>query len=240
MLKLYAKWQSVFNLNFNITTDEVNPAKDVTIIVNNSDTLITDNNGFASIALPDQSTYEYIIEIDRKESSSGTGQIENSNVQINSSIVKAYMRWEDVIFCDNGLGIWSSFEWTKSGLMIGNEQFFHQPGGIKKGTYSLKVTTLSGKAYIWTKTFEDKKFSVSVYPNPVRPSENLHYDISTDSDIANYTLFIYNNSGTLVQKLNNLNSTNEVMMNQEFAPGIYRTVLTENDQMLSSQQFLVR
>lgn len=239
-VQLFAKWETSYNLNFKITTDEVNPAKNVTIIVNNHDTLITNIIGQATIELPDQTTYDYSIQIDGIELSAGSGTINQKSEIISKSIIDAYMRWNDVIFCDNSTALWTSFEWTKGLKTISNEQFYHEPGGIIEGRYYLKVTTPSGKVYTWTKQYENKTFNALVYPNPAKTSSTVNINITGENNTKNYTLYIYNNSGMLVHTIQNMNASNQISINNQFAPGIYKTVITENDLTISTQQLLVR
>lgn len=237
---LYAKWASVYLLSFEVTTDGLTPAPDVSVIVNNADALFTNNSGYVQLPCENELQYSYRVELDNIEITSGTGIIKGADQLVKVEIVNAYMRWYDVIFCDNGKQLWTAFEWQKSGNPIGSEQFFHNEGGIESGQYSLMVTSLSGKQYTWTKNYQNNLFSLSFYPNPVLKSQELTIEIKGFDDFHNCELMIYNASGQIVHKNTQVGASNRVQLSSTIKEGIYLLVLTQKGKQLSSKQFIVR
>jgi hypothetical protein len=53
---IYAKWIEIFKVSFIITTDGINPARDVDIIINNTHKLKSDISGLADTLLVDGSS----------------------------------------------------------------------------------------------------------------------------------------------------------------------------------------
>jgi uncharacterized repeat protein (TIGR02543 family) len=236
----YAKWASSYLLTFEITTDGSTPAPSVSVIVNNADPLLTNNSGRVQLPCENDLQYTYRVELDNIEITSGTGTIQSADQLVKVEIVNAYMRWYDVIFCDNGLQLWTDFEWQKSGNPIGSEQFFHNEGGIESGQYSLMVTSLSGKQYVWTKNYENNLFSLSFFPNPVLKSQELTIDIKGIDDFNNCELLVYNSSGQIVHKNTQVGASNRVQLSSTIKEGIYLLVLNQKGKQLSSKQFIVR
>ena len=236
----YAKWIILYLLSFEITTDGSTPAPGVSVIVDNSVTLVTDNNGQVQIYYEDGFQYSYIVELDNIEIKSGTGVVKSEDQLIKVEIVNVYMRWYDVIFCDNGHQLWTSFEWQKSGQNIGNEQFYHKEGGIENGQYSLIITSQSGKQYVWTKKYENNNFALSFYPNPVLKSQELTIAINGFNEFDDCELLIYNSSGQVVHKTIHVGTLNHLQLNSALREGIYLMVFTQKGKQLSSKQFIIR
>jgi uncharacterized repeat protein (TIGR02543 family) len=237
-LTIYAKWIEIFDVNFIITTDGFNPAKDVDIVFDEVHNLKSDILGLADTLLADGSTLSYSIEINNIVITSGSVAVSGSDVTVKVEIVDCYMRWYDVLFCDNGKGLWTDFTWIKENICISNEQFFHNSGGIKKGTYRLMVKSIAGIDYIWEKEYSTEnysvndnksdKFEVNGFPNPISRNSNLNIQISEGFNLQTSKIFIYNIHGTLVQKVNSLLYMNEIKIDYQFSSGLYYLVVFDD------------
>ncbi|HQN92530.1 MAG TPA: leucine-rich repeat protein [Prolixibacteraceae bacterium] len=236
----YAKWISLYLLSFEITTDGKTPAPEVSIIVNNTIQLLSGSDGLVQLPCENDFQYSYQVVLDNIEITSGTGNIQSADQLVKVEIVNAYMRWFDVIFCDNSLQLWTDFEWQKSGQAIGREQFYHNEGGIENGQYTLVVTSQSGKQYVWTKNYQNNLFSLSYYPNPVLKSQELTVEINGFDEFNDCELLIYNSSGQVIHKATKVGNLNRIPLNSAIKEGVYLMVLTKKGKQLSSKQFIVR
>jgi uncharacterized repeat protein (TIGR02543 family) len=239
-LTFYAKWNLLYLVNLEITTDGSTPAPGISVIINNADPLVSDKNGKAKLYYENNLQYSYRLELDNIEITSGTGILQNADQVLKIEIVNAFMRWNDVIFCDNGTLLWKSFEWQKSGKTISNEQFYYKEGGIESGQYTLKVTSQSGKQYVWTKNYQNNLFSMSFYPNPVLKSQELTIEINGLDEPDDCELLIYNSLGQVVDKKTKVGTLNQLQLNSAISEGIYLMVLTQKGKHLSSKQLIVR
>lgn len=239
-MTFYAKWVSLYLLTFEITTDGSTPAPGVSVIINNADPLITNNNGNIQFPCENDFQFTYRVVLDNIEITSGTGTIQSADQLVTVEIVNAYMRWNDVIFCDNGLQLWTNFEWQKAGQTIGHEQFYHNVGGIETGQYTVIVTSQSGKQFSWTKSYQNNSFALSFYPNPVFKSQELTIEIKGFDKFDDCELLIYNSSGQVVHKNTQVSGTNHVWLNSAIKEGIYLMVFTQEGKQLSAKQFIIR
>jgi uncharacterized repeat protein (TIGR02543 family) len=237
---IYAKWIEIFKVSFIITTDGFNPAKDVDIIIGNTQKLKSNFYGLADTLMQDGSSLSYSIEINRIVIENGSVIISGSNVIIRIEIVNCYMRWFDVLFCDNGKGLWANFVWYKDNGWVSNEQFYHQPGGIEEGYYKLKVTSVNGVEYIWEskyksnnfevnlqKDFYSEMFEVKVYPSPVTRSNHLKILLSETVNLQNTIVLIYSVKGELIHLINNPSYINEININNKFSSGLYHVAVLD-------------
>lgn len=239
-VSLYAKWEQLYMLTFNITTDGTTPAQDVTVHVNQSETLLSGADGQAELQCHDNFDYTYKVELDNIEITSGEGIIESSGQVVDVAIVDAYMRWYDVLFCDNGKQLWSEFEWSGANNVISTEQFYHNEGGIESGQYWLNVTSQSGKQYTWTKYYENSQFKVAVYPNPVSKPGTVSVNIERAGQLGNCELRVYNFTGQMVKTIDKVSANNQIRFSGELPNGLYQVVLFENGRHRSSHQLIVR
>jgi uncharacterized repeat protein (TIGR02543 family) len=237
-ITIYAKWLEIFDVNFIITTDGINPARDIDIVINNSQKLKSDNLGLADTLMPDGSFLDYSIEINGIVIDDGSVTVSGSDVTIRVEIIDCYLRWNDVIFCDNGKGLWTAFVWDKDNIRISDEQFFHNPGGIKGGKYKLLVTSVAGVEYIWEKEYKTNEswqkeskteiFEVKVFPNPVLRGSNLNIVLSENINLQTSCIFIYGVNGTLITTINNPLYMNEIIIDGKFSSGLFHVVLSDD------------
>jgi uncharacterized repeat protein (TIGR02543 family) len=249
-ITVYAKWIEIFDVNFIITTDGVNPARDIDIVINKSQKLKSDFFGKADTLMPDGSSLKYSIEISGIVITDSSVTVSGSDVTIRVEIVDCYMRWYDVLFCDNGKGLWTDFAWNKDNTRVSDEQFFHNPGGIKGGKYSLVVTSVAGVDYIWEKEYktneswkEESKSEIlelNVFPSPVQRSGNLHIVLSENVNLQTCSIFIYGANGALIKTINNPLYMNEINIDSKFSSGQYHVVLLdEKNKRRTVQDFIV-
>jgi len=234
---VFAKWIDVFSANFIVTTDGINPAKEVDILVNNTQKLKTDLSGFADILIPDGSSLEYSIELGGIVIDKGIVTISGNDVTIRAEITDCYIRWYDVIFCDNGKGLWTDFVWYKDNAMISKDQFFHNSGGIQDGKYKLIITSVTEVKYIWEKEFKSAESrqkldeadhsEMSIFPNPITRGRSLNVVLLKNIDLQNSIIFIYNNNGTLVKTIRDAKYMNEISINSDFSSGLYHVILSD-------------
>jgi len=246
---VFAKWIDVFSVNFIVTTDGINSAQEVDVVVNKTQKRKTDSYGFAHLMMPDGSSIEYSIEINGIIIKKGAAIVSGSDQTIRVEITDCYIRWYDVIFCDNGKGLWTDFIWYKDNAMISEEQFFHNPGGIKDGKYKLVITSVAGVKYIWEKEYksaeswqkldEANHSEMSIFPNPVTSDSNLNITILENTDLKNSNIIIYNNIGTLVKIINELKYMNEINVDANFSPGLYHVILRDDKNKRSIGKSLI-
>lgn len=234
---LFAKWEILYNLNFATTTDGSTPAKEVSININDSVYLISDEQGLASYYCSEGFTYDYSVSLDDIEIANGSGQIHSNDETIDVSIIDAYMRWNDILFCDNGKQLWSDFEWYKSGTLVSSEQFYHNEGGIQEDHYSLIVSSQTGKKFTWQQYYSDQTFSMSVYPNPLLKSGNIFISIKGLNDYHNCQLLFYNHSGQVIAKLIDVSSFNT--FNHSLPAGLYKIVFLKDGKSITTQALIV-
>jgi uncharacterized repeat protein (TIGR02543 family) len=247
-LVVYAKWIAFYKVNFIITTDGINPAKDVDIIINNEQKLQSDISGLADTIFLDGSYFEYTIEIEGIVIDSGSVSVSGSDVTINIEIVDCFVRWYDVIFCDNGKGLWTDFEWYKENSKISDEQFFHNSGGIENGKYKLKLTSINGIVYTWEKEFNSNTFwgnefktnnfrengstseisELIAFPIPVLKNNNLNIHTPDNINLQNSKILIYDIKGKLIKTINNPLHINEVYIDNNFSTGKYQLILIDD------------
>jgi uncharacterized repeat protein (TIGR02543 family) len=258
---IYAKWIQLFDVNFNITTDGVNPANNVEIVIGNSQNLLSDDLGKADTTVVDGSSMNYSVEINGVLIDDGSVTVEGSDVTVNVQIVDCYMRWYDVIFCDNGDGLWTEFKWYKDNELISEEQFFHNPGGIEDGTYTCKVTSINGVEYTWEGVYqnnnfigneykanrkqgsstESNSFELKVYPNPVNRGNTLKITLSESFDLQSSKIYIYSINGSLVFTIEDPFYIEELNMENNFSSGKYYLVLIDSKNNIKKiEQFIVR
>jgi uncharacterized repeat protein (TIGR02543 family) len=238
-ITVYAKWLEIFTVSFVITTDSINPAKDVDIVINDLQKLCSDDSGKADILISDGSLLNYSIQINGIIIESGQITVAGKDETVTVKIVDCYQRWYDVLFCDNGKGLWSSFAWYKDEVKISGEQFFHQPGGIDNGLYKLKLISVAGVEYTWENILRtDNKWKnlkepdiiqMTVFANPVGRGENLFISLSENTDLQASIILIYNSSGALITKINNPIYMNSIEINERFSSGLYHVILTDDD-----------
>ena len=234
---IYAKWIELFKVNFIITTDSVNPARDVDIVIGEVQYLYSDSLGLADTLIPDGRTVNYSIEINGIVIDDGTVTVAGSDITIKVKIVDCYLRWYDVLFCDNGKGLWTDFVWYKDNVRISEEQFFHNPGGIQSGSYKLAATSVAGVEYYWEldfKTFNAReKFSeydnseMTVFPNPIARGSTLNISISENIDLQTTDIVICNVNGTVILTISNPRYVNKIFMDDKFSSGLYHVILLD-------------
>ena len=250
-LTIYAKWIEIFKVNFIITTEGTNPAKDIDIVIDKTQKLKSDIFGLADTLMSDGSSLAYTIELNDIVIADGFVTVSGSDVTVKIEIMDCYMRWYDVLFCDNGKGLWTDFIWYKDNITISNEQFFHNPGGIEKGTYKLMVKSVAGVEYIWEKQYntdnswvkENKtdKFELNIFPNPVARNSNLNVQLSEGINLPYSKIFIYDINGVLIQKINNLLYKNKIEIEYQFSSGIYYLVLLDDkSKQRAVKEFIVK
>lgn len=240
-VKVYAKWTELFTVNFVITTDGKNPARDVEIVLDNTSMLITDLFGLTDTIVPDGSSLHYSVEIAGIAIDEGLLTVSGSDLTITSEIVDCYIRWYDVLFCDNGKGLWNSFVWLNESNQQSNEQFFHHPGGIEKGNYSLRVSSVTGVEYVWEKNSEEIKFweqddeipefEVNLYPVPVSHDNKLRICLSEEINLQTCKIIIYSFNGSLIKTINNPFYMNEINIDSKFSSGLYYVILNDEKNM---------
>ena len=243
---LYAKWIELFDVNFIITTDGTNAAKNVDVVINETFKMISDELGLADTIVPNGSSFNYTIEINGIIIEEGTVTVSGSDVRIEVEIVDCYMRWYDVIFCDNGPGLWTGFAWYSNGSMISAEQFFHNPGGIEDGTYKLLITSVAGIEYTWEKEFVNGNFEgnvyqsngiqeskiasdtldVKVYPCPIQRNQEMTVVLSENMDLQNTIILIFDVRGSQILKISDPFYINEILIDDNFSPGTYYVLIT--------------
>jgi len=237
-ITIYAKWIEIFDVNFIITTDGINPARDIDIVINKLGKLSSDILGLADTLMPDGSTFDYSIELNGIVIDKGLVSVSGSDVTIRAEIVDCYLRWYDVIFCDNGKGLWSDFIWYKDNNRVSEEQFFHNPGGIKAGEYSLYVKSIAGVEYIWKKeyksnetweqTAESYQSEITVFPNPINRGSNLNILLSENTNQQSSYIIIINVNGALIQTIKNPMYMNEINIDSKFSSGVYHVILIDD------------
>jgi uncharacterized repeat protein (TIGR02543 family) len=237
-ITIYARWLEIFDVNFIITTDGVNPAPDIDIVFNKTKILRSDNLGLADTLMPDRSSFDYSIEINGIVIDDGSVTVSGKDVTIKAEIVNCYLRWYDVIFCDNGKGLWTDFNWDKDNIRNSDEQFFHNPGGIKEGQYRLVLKSVAGVEYVWEKEYkanepwvqpnESDSFEMSVFPNPITRGSNLNIILSENINLQTAHVLIYNVNGALIAIINNPLYMNEFNIDTKFSSGLYHVVLTDD------------
>ena len=240
---VFAKWINIFSVNFIITTDGINPAREVGVVINNIEILKTDLNGLAGTLVLDGSSIKYSIEISGIVIDKSLITVSGSDITVRVQITNCYIRWYDVIFCDNGNGLWTHFAWYKDNIMISDEQFFHNPGGIKDGKYRLILTSVAGVEYTWETDYKATEswksltgsdpFEMAVFPNPVKRGGTLSITLSDNIDLQNSNIIIYNNIGTLIKAISNPQYMNEIDINAGFPSGLYHVVLRDDKNEIS-------
>ena len=236
-LTLYAKWIELFKVNFVVTTDGKNPARDIDIVINKTSKLITDLSGLSDTIMPDGSSFNYSIEINGIVIDDGAITISGNDVTISAEIVNCYIRWYDVLFCDNGKGLWTGFVWSSEGIQISNNQFYHHPGEIEEGKYRLLITSAAGIEYVWEKELREikfweqddnsPKFEVNLYPVPVSHHNKLHICLSEEINLQTCKIFIYSFNGSLIKTINNPLYMNEINIDSKFSSGLYHVILND-------------
>ncbi|MBK6284933.1 MAG: leucine-rich repeat protein [Draconibacterium sp.] len=235
---VYAKWIEIFKVQFVITTEGTNPASDIDIVIDNSQKIRSDVYGLADTLLSDGSSLTYSVELNDIVIDSGIVNVSGSDVIVKVEIVDCYIRWNDVLFCDNGKGLWTEFVWYKDDIQISNEQFFHNQGGIEIGKYKLKVKSVAGVDYIWEKQYntgnswvnenESDIFELNIFPNPVARNSILNVHLSEGINLQYSKVYIYNINGVLIQKINNLLYMNEIEIDYQFSSGLYYLVVFDD------------
>jgi uncharacterized repeat protein (TIGR02543 family) len=235
---VYARWLEIFKVNFIITTDSINPARDIDIVIDDNQNLHSDILGLADTLMADGSSLVYSIEINGIVIDNGFVTISGSDVTVKVEIVDCYLRWHDVLFCDNGKGLWTDFTWYKDNVKVSEEQFFHNPGGIQSGKYKLSATSVAGVEYIWEKDFKKiqfgnqdnntTKFELNVFPVPVSRNKNLNISLSETINLQTCKIFIYGFNGTLIQTINNPLYMNEINIDSKFSSGLYQVILNDD------------
>ncbi len=258
---MYAKWLELFQVQFVITTDGTNPANLVDIVISDSIKLTSDILGLADTIVVDGSTINFSIEINGIEIDNGSVTVSGNDVMVKVEIVDCYMRWYDVIFCDNGKGLWLDFVWFKDNIQISEEQFFHNPGGIEDGEYTLKVTSTANIEYIWKGIYENynllgneykanehKKeniesdnFEVNIFPNPVQYNGVVNVKLSENTELQNNRIYIYDLVGSLILTIEKPFYLNKINIDDKFSSGLYHLVLfNEFNETKTVREFIVK
>ncbi|WP_319499683.1 leucine-rich repeat protein [uncultured Draconibacterium sp.] len=257
---IYANWIELFDINFIITTDGTNPAMAVDVVIDNMQYLISDEQGFVDTVVADGSSFNYSVEIAGIVITEGNVNVSGNDVTVEVEIVNCYMRWYDVIFCDNGKGIWTDFSWYSGGEKISSEPFFHNPGGIEDGNYKLVLTSAAGVEYTWEKDFVDGNFdgnvyisnqikerevgteqvNVKVYPSPVQHAQDLKIVLSENSDLQNTYILIYDIRGSQILKIKDPFYINDILIDSNFSSGTFYVILIDKkNKRITTIDFIV-
>ena len=178
----------------------------------------SDKNGIIEFTLPEHLTEgEYTSKLQLRNELGVESELYDVNFKINLSSNIIISKFNDVVLCDNSSKRFVAYQWYKNGEIINGatSQFYNDPNGLV-GTYSLKVITTSGETlYTCGKTLNiplNKNAKLSVYPNPVKSSENFTVEISNlnTEDLQGAVLNIYNPLGVLVYSSDNVKTVNYI------------------------------
>ena len=124
--------------------------------------------------------------------------------------------YSDVLFADNHESLYVGYQWFKNGNAIGgaDKQFYHEAGLDLSNKYTVEVKTKSGISLhscpldaanaVTKRALSD----VKVYPNPAKAGIPFTLElVGGDNDFSDTEIQIYNNSGTLVQRVTNVDKT---------------------------------
>ncbi len=256
---IYAKWLKLFKIRFLITTDGINPANLVNIVLSNTQKLTSDTFGMADTMVVDGSSLTYSVQINGIEINNGSASVSGNDLTIKVEIVDCYMRWYDVIFCDNGKGLWLDFAWYKDNTRISEEQFYHKPGGIEDGKYTLKVTSVASVEYVWEGVYDNYNFigneyksnehgkftsesdnSIKLFPNPVQIGGIINVHLSEDTELQNYQIYIYDLVGSLILIVENPFYLNMINIDNKFKSGLYHLILFDKtNETKTVREFIV-
>ena len=123
--------------------------------------------------------------------------------------------YSDVLFADNHQLLYEAYQWFKNGKAISgaNRQFYHEAGLDLSNKYTVEVKTKSGISLHscpinGNATSKRALSDVKVYPNPAKAGIPFTLElVGGDNDFSDTEIQIYNNSGTLVQRVTNVDKT---------------------------------
>ncbi|MBR4440147.1 MAG: hypothetical protein IKS00_01235 [Bacteroidales bacterium] len=123
--------------------------------------------------------------------------------------------YSDVLFADNHQSLYEAYQWFKNGKAISgaNRQFYHEAGLDLSNKYTVEVKTKSGISLHscpinGNATSKRALSDVKVYPNPAKAGIPFTLElVGGDNDFSDTEIQIYNNSGTLVQRVTNVDKT---------------------------------
>ena len=162
---------------------------------------------------------------------------------INMSSKYVIPKFDDVVLCDNSSNRFVSYQWYKDGVAINGAtaQFYCDPEGLS-GLYSVEVVTVDGLKF---KTC-DKQLSlkigkvVSVYPNPVKTSQNFTVKLSgfNNQELDGAQLTISDTDGRKLYSSNKVSRLNNFSI--PFAQGIYIGRVTTINGIVKSFKVIVK
>lgn len=147
-------------------------------------------------------------------------------VDIPKEVIK--LLYENVIFADNHQNLYSGYQWIKDGNKISGENRQFYTKSSLNGVYTVILTLKDGgnveSCPLETKISSSKITNpVKIYPNPIKANSQFNLQIITELD-NNAEIFIYNNSGVLVQHINNVLQKNILSLPK----GNYSGILINN------------
>ena len=141
------------------------------------------------------------------------------NFKITVNIPKEVVKklYDDVIFADNHQLLYTGYQWKKDGVEVSgeNKQFYTEQ--VLNGVYSVILTLKNGGQVetcpLETKTATSKKHStVKIYPNPALANRQFNLQIVDTESIDGAEIYIFNNSGVLVEHITNVKVQNSLSL----------------------------
>lgn len=153
------------------------------------------------------------------------------------------------MFCDNSKGLWTEFEWVKDNTTVSGEQFFHNRGGIKTGTYKLMVTAVNGQKYTWEKSFgtdapwknlkEPGNSFMTLFPNPVPRGAAINISLSDLVNLETSVIYVFNVNGDLIKTIDKPFYMNTIIIGGSFSSGRYHLLLRDETNNLNEMKDLI-
>ena len=144
------------------------------------------------------------------------------DIKINYASSYIIKLFDDIIGIDNHEDLFTEYQWYKNGAKIdGADRQYYQVSGHLTGKYGAYVTTTSGERMKICSVDMDAqsiskalRHSVSVFPNPARPGEEitvelLNYD---DTEYEGCVIRIVNGVGALVATIDHCERVNTITL----------------------------
>lgn len=122
--------------------------------------------------------------------------------RVNLSSDYLMSKYNDVVFIDNSAGLFASYQWVKDGedVIGANGQYYCDPDMLS-GTYYARVKTTDGLTLeTCPVTFNNsvgKTITLTVFPNPARPGEELTLNVEglTGEELETSVISLFNSQG---------------------------------------------
>jgi hypothetical protein len=171
--------------------------------------------------------------------------IYSNTVEVKPSEILVDIKWEDVLYINNAKDEYVGFQWYKDGVAIpegGNSQYYTDVNGLD-GFYHVVCYYADGiTVESCPKEFHTARItSASLYPNPAERGTEVNVELSSDVDVQDMVIVIYDAMGKIVSQYK-VNTYNPVIQ-APLTPGNYNIHIYHNNgsrETISTKRLIVK